>query len=256
MPLSEILGLLIIIGAGLGFGSYSTMIYWRSTSGEVMSGKWLGGKRSHCVHCNHKLRTRDLFPVFNWLLTKGKCHFCGKKINKVYFFVEFFIALFCTLLYLKFGVTEQYIFSFGIALFLVVLACSDYSFKNMPDRILLFTLITAMVYRAMQDGTAFDMVQSLTWVVILSVGYRKLYETITKKEIKNYSYLKFLAVMAIWFQPAALISFLGFSVLAAPSLLIKSKHGVYGVLLCIIAVFHIFFPEAQHIMWLKTFFQL
>jgi prepilin signal peptidase PulO-like enzyme (type II secretory pathway) len=37
--------------------------------------------RSMCTHCGHQLQARDLIPVVSYLQLKGKCRYCGKKIE-------------------------------------------------------------------------------------------------------------------------------------------------------------------------------
>ena len=43
---------------------------------------------SHCMNCNHKLKWYDLFPLFSWLLLRGKCRYCGAKISIQYPMIE------------------------------------------------------------------------------------------------------------------------------------------------------------------------
>lgn len=37
--------------------------------------------RSMCTHCGHQLAARDLVPVISFLWLKGRCRYCGEKID-------------------------------------------------------------------------------------------------------------------------------------------------------------------------------
>ena len=39
------------------------------------------GKRSVCMSCHHKLKWHDNLPIISWLILKGKCRHCHKKIG-------------------------------------------------------------------------------------------------------------------------------------------------------------------------------
>ena len=49
---------------------------------------YLLGGRSQCPQCNRDLRNRDLVPILSYLLLRGKCFFCNKKISSRYLFIE------------------------------------------------------------------------------------------------------------------------------------------------------------------------
>ena len=44
--------------------------------------------RSRCPHCASRLGVRDLIPVVSWLVARGHCRFCGKKIGFFYPLIE------------------------------------------------------------------------------------------------------------------------------------------------------------------------
>lgn len=61
---------------GLVFGSFVNAFVWRLHEGK----DWMN-ERSECVHCHHTLAAKDLVPVFSYLILKGKCRYCHKKIE-------------------------------------------------------------------------------------------------------------------------------------------------------------------------------
>ncbi len=203
----EIIEFLLAIGIGLGSGSYATMPYYRLPNNEPCGGKWTG-KRSHCTSCGHKLRTRDLLPVFNWLLTHGKCQFCGKKISPVYFFIELSCTILSVLIYLKFGFSDKYMLFMILAVCLVILSATDYSYKTLPDAVFIVIVMVGMTYRAIEDSELFGMTYGFTLALLTCLFYRQIYEKITGKKIKNYGYLKLITVSGIWLTPGNFVAFI------------------------------------------------
>lgn len=69
---------LVIYLAALGliFGSFVNALVWRLHNKR----NWVS-ERSECPHCHHKLAAIDLIPVLSFVALKGKCRYCGKKIE-------------------------------------------------------------------------------------------------------------------------------------------------------------------------------
>ncbi len=78
-----ILFYILIFVFGLFVGSFLNVVICRVKSGE----KFLWG-RSRCPKCKKTLRWFDLIPVVSFMLLKGKCRYCQKKISIQYPFVE------------------------------------------------------------------------------------------------------------------------------------------------------------------------
>jgi len=80
---------LILFIFGLLFGSFFnvvTMRYNPDTS-ALMSLRVING-RSHCPHCMKILQWFDLFPLFSFLILRGKCRYCNEKLSLQYPIVE------------------------------------------------------------------------------------------------------------------------------------------------------------------------
>ena len=43
---------------------------------------------SHCFSCGNRLKWYDMFPIFSWIILRGKCRFCGSKISPRYMIME------------------------------------------------------------------------------------------------------------------------------------------------------------------------
>lgn len=82
--------LLILLAAavfGAVFGSFANVVAIRTHDESSLWG------RSHCVECKTPLKIRHLVPVLSWLIQRGKCETCGKRIHIQYPLVELAGAL-------------------------------------------------------------------------------------------------------------------------------------------------------------------
>jgi leader peptidase (prepilin peptidase)/N-methyltransferase len=78
----------IVFLFGLIVGSFLNCVIYRL--GEKKS--FLKG-RSFCPNCGHILSWKDLIPIFSFLILRGKCRYCGKKISLQYPLVELFTGI-------------------------------------------------------------------------------------------------------------------------------------------------------------------
>lgn len=66
----------VLLGLGLILGSFVNAFVWRLHEHK----NWLTG-RSECPHCHHRLAAKDMVPVMSYLVLRGRCRYCGKKID-------------------------------------------------------------------------------------------------------------------------------------------------------------------------------
>ncbi len=69
---------------GATIGSFLNVVIYRTPRNISLSNP----KHSFCPKCKHQLDVFDLFPLFSWLTSRGKCRHCGEKVTSRYFFVE------------------------------------------------------------------------------------------------------------------------------------------------------------------------
>jgi leader peptidase (prepilin peptidase) / N-methyltransferase len=70
---------LVLLPLGLAFGSFLTLAIHRIPAGES-----LVRPRSRCPGCGAPLRNVDNVPVISWMLLRGRCRSCGRRISAVY----------------------------------------------------------------------------------------------------------------------------------------------------------------------------
>lgn len=97
--------------------------------------------RSHCPKCKHNLTVFDLIPVFGFLLLRGRCRYCKKKIFWQYPLVEAVTGIIFALGFLVLGLSIEFLFFAIYASFLIAIFVLDYTKYIIPD----FLSVPAMV---------------------------------------------------------------------------------------------------------------
>jgi len=222
------------------------MPYWRLPRGEISSGKWYGGKRSACVHCGVKLRTRDLFPIFNWLITRGRCFNCQAPVNPVYFFIEFSCAALAALVYLRFGISEATLLGYGMCVCLVILAATDYSFRVFPNAVMVVFLLFATNYRILADHHLIDMLQQFVFTALSLILFYNGYQKLCGKPFPGLHYLQMLALAALCLPLSAYAGFFVLFLALSPFAYIfgRGEKSFYGTALAFALILHLFYPNA------------
>lgn len=94
---------------GLIIGSFLNCLIWRIYKKE---GMW---DRSYCPQCRKQIDWFDNIPVISYLLLRGKCRHCHKKISCQYPIVEFLTGIFFLMAFIKnsLGLPNFYDFDFN-----------------------------------------------------------------------------------------------------------------------------------------------
>ncbi len=87
---------------------------------------------SHCMKCGHRLKWRDLFPVFSWLFLKGRCRYCKEKISAQYPLVELANAIFYLIIFAVNGWNLESVLWCIVTSALFVLSVVDYRTMMIP----------------------------------------------------------------------------------------------------------------------------
>jgi len=138
---------LIFFFFGLAAGSFLNCIIYRL---EIKS-SFLRG-RSFCPHCKHILSWQDLIPVFSFLILKGKCSYCDKKISWQYPLVELATGILFVLV-----INNQYpilnfqsllftVYRLLISCFLIIIFIYDLKHYIIPDKVIYPAIVMAIVW--------------------------------------------------------------------------------------------------------------
>lgn len=85
--------------------------------------------RSKCPNCNHTIYWYHNIPLFSYIFLIGKCAYCKRKISFQYFLVEFLSAIITLFLFLKLGLTQEFLFMILLSYILIVLSFIDLKYS-------------------------------------------------------------------------------------------------------------------------------
>jgi prepilin signal peptidase PulO-like enzyme (type II secretory pathway) len=140
----EFLIYLFVFIFGLVVGSFLNCVIYRLETGE----SFLKG-RSYCPHCKHVLSWKDLIPIFSFLILKGKCRYCRKKISLQYPLIEFFTGILFVLAIPIYGgrTSIDLIFYWVLTCFLIVIFIFDLKHYLIPDRVTYSAIFFTLLYQ-------------------------------------------------------------------------------------------------------------
>ena len=120
---------------GLCFGSFINVLILRLPLNQSIL------TRSKCPSCNHLISWYHNIPLLSYLYLKGKCSYCDTKISFLYFLVELLSGIVTLSLFLKLGITEEFILMCLLSYVLITLSFIDLKYKAVPDYLLLIVFI-------------------------------------------------------------------------------------------------------------------
>ena len=124
---------------GLLIGSFLNVVIFRlETKDSIISG------RSHCPKCGAVLKWFDLIPVLSFLIQKGKCRYCHKRISLQYPSVEIITGLLFLLIF-NFQTLNLFYYLVIVCL-LIVIFVYDLKHYIIPDKIVFPAIIIALIF--------------------------------------------------------------------------------------------------------------
>ena len=122
--------LIFIIGAIVG--SFLNVCIYRLPKKESII-----SPRSHCVWCRKTIPWYDNIPFLSFLLLRGRCRLCKKRISFIYFIVELLTALLFLFIFTHFGLSVKFIVYTALSCALIVASFIDLKIQEIPDEITL-----------------------------------------------------------------------------------------------------------------------
>lgn len=120
--------------------------------------------RSHCVRCRKTIAWYDNIPVISYVILRGRCRHCGKKISIRYPLVELATGLLFFFLVWTLGPTLEALKMCVFSAMLVGLVFSDLEKRILPDELTLGGAIIGYLFAcfvAVPDTAA----QGLLWII-------------------------------------------------------------------------------------------
>lgn len=188
---------------GLIFGSFLNVCIVRLPRHESIV-----APGSHCRSCGAAISWRDNIPVLGWILLRGRCRGCGKRISARYPLVELATSILFLLCLFRFWPGWEVATWAFLCFLLLGLALMDAETMLLPDRFTLPGLAAGVVvsglHGGLEDGLRFGLRSAgialadaaITAAVLLLIA--GIYWIARRRAGLGLGDVKFLAMLAAW----------------------------------------------------------
>jgi len=188
----------VVILGGL-WGSFANVCIHRLPQNKgVVSG------RSHCPKCKKEIVWQDNIPIISYLILKGKCRKCKRKISSQYPMVEMINILLFLIIYFLFGISLTTILLMILSLSFLITFFIDLKHFIIPNSLTFSMMILGFIksFDPNLNSIFPNYINSLIgglfgYGVIFSIIF--FYKQIRKKEGMGLGDAKLLAVIGFWF---------------------------------------------------------
>ena len=102
--------------------------------------------RSRCDGCGHVLGAGELIPIFSYLISRGRCRYCGGTIPAHCLAAEIAGAAAFAALGLRFGPSLELVMQLILAVLLLLLSLVDWTARLLPDKLLAAAIVNRVVF--------------------------------------------------------------------------------------------------------------
>ena len=211
-------------------------------------------KRSYCPNCGKTIKWFDNIPLISFILLRGKCRDCNKKIGSQYFLVELLSVLSFLLIYYLFGISITSLLFAILSIFFIIIFFIDLKHFIIPNTLTSPLMAIGFIksFDPNLNTSIFpNYLNSLLggiigYLIIWTIIY--LYKKFRNIEGMGLGDAKLLSAIGFWFGWISLpfiifISSLVALLVVAPSLVNKSKKmsseipfGPYIIIGCILFI--------------------
>ena len=241
----------VVILGGL-WGSFANVCIHRLPQNKgVVSG------RSHCPKCKKEIVWQDNIPIISYLILKGKCRKCKRKISSQYPMVEMINILLFLIIYFLFGISLTTILLMILSLSFLITFFIDLKHFIIPNSLTFSMMILGFIksFDPNLNSIFPNYINSLIgglfgYGVIFSIIF--FYKQIRKKEGMGLGDAKLLAVIGFWFGWIAIPFVLFLSSIFAlvsviPDLIKKNKKMTsqipFGPYIILATIFYLVFKN-------------
>lgn len=154
---------------------------------------------STCPNCGRRIKFYDNIPLISYIMLLGKCRHCGYRIPLTYPFVEILVGFMSLFLFIRYGLSFQYVVFLLFVSALIAISFIDLRHKIIPDVISLPGIIAGFLFSFFSGHISW--LDSLIGILsgggsLFLVGF--LYKLITQKEGMGGGDVKLLAMIGAW----------------------------------------------------------
>src|SRR5574344_3007073 len=170
---------IVFVVIGTVLGSFYNVVGYRLPRNESII-----YPPSHCPNCNHQLKPWELIPIVSFIIQKGRCTCCHKKIAWYYPIFEAMCGILFMLAFLSYGLTLELIIVLTFISMLIIIMVSDYYYMIISDEVLIFFGIALIIEKGFIYGWgyAFDFIINGIIAFCIMFLLKKLGDFMFKKE--------------------------------------------------------------------------
>jgi leader peptidase (prepilin peptidase)/N-methyltransferase len=193
----ELVPLIFAVLLGLAFGSFLNVCVVRLPRRASIV-----APPSHCPSCQTPIRPKDNIPILSWLLLRGRCRSCAKRISLRYPLVEAATAILFAACFIEFGPGIRGVAMVAFCWLLLGLGLIDAETFLLPDAFTLPGLVLGFLYNAASaDGILRGLSRALLGAaaiggVLLLIGL--LYRLVRRREGMGFGDVKLGAMLGAW----------------------------------------------------------
>lgn len=159
---------------GTAMGSFINVVVDRLIHGEGLGG------RSHCDYCKKTLSWYDLIPLLSFIMIKGKCRRCHKKLSIQYPLVEFVTGI----LYLGTWILVpnlSVILYWGIVSSAWIIFLSDLRYKLISDYMQFSLFVCILFQKIVEKASFFSLIGDLFAGIMVALPIGLIYVVTNEK---------------------------------------------------------------------------
>lgn len=126
-------------------GSFLNVCIYRMPLGKSVV--WPG---SHCPNCEKRIPWYDNIPFIGYILLKGKCRFCQKKISLRYLSIELLTAMMFVLTFNRYRLSYDFFFYLAIICSLIIATFVDIKHRIIPDELSIGGIFLGFILNAIR----------------------------------------------------------------------------------------------------------
>ena len=216
MILNILIGIFIFI-FGVCIGSFLNCYIYRKLPasrpegypgyGEAKEEKKSLKGRSFCPHCKHTLSWQDLFPIFSYLILKGKCRYCKEKISIQYPIIEIVTGILFLLIFWNFAplfngapgrmtgwIFANLFFLFYVASALIIIFVYDFKHYLIPDKVLFPAIAITFIYRIFFN---FSLIPNYLLAAVIASGFFLIIFLLSRGRAMGFGDVKLAILMGL-----------------------------------------------------------
>jgi leader peptidase (prepilin peptidase)/N-methyltransferase len=176
---------------GLAVGSFLNVCIYR-----IPKGKSIVTPPSSCPSCGQRIKWYDNIPIVSFLLLKGRCRHCGKRISIRYPLVELLTALLTTMIVLRFGASISTFYYLVLTYVLIVVSFIDLDTMLVPVKLCYFSMVAGILLSPFVPEVNFkDSILGASFGAGLILFIIETYAIFTGKEGMGYGDANIMAVI-------------------------------------------------------------